>query len=118
MEGFITQPLHIHLEYSKKKGPYSIHGELLIKSSIPEIVKKYGKKFFIEKINGQLKLRKTSRYFSQVQGEMAILGVPWCDFVVWTLTDIYIERVNFDRAFWKDELLPKFGSFLYYMCSA
>ena len=93
------------------KCPYSIHGELLIKCSIPEIVKKYGKKFFMEEINGQLKLQKTSRYFSQVQGEMAILGVPWCDFVVWTLTDIYIERINFDRAFWQDELLPKLDHF-------
>ena len=42
---------------------------------------------------------------------MAILGVPWCDFVVWTLTDIYIEHINFDRALWQDELLPKLDHF-------
>lgn len=51
------------------KCPYSIDGELLIKSSIPEIVKKYGKKFLMEEINGQLKLRKTSRYFSKFKGK-------------------------------------------------
>ena len=43
--------------------------------------------------------------------EMAILKVPWCDFVVWTVVDIHIERIYFDHNFWEDQLLPKLDSF-------
>ena len=42
---------------------------------------------------------------------MAILKVPWCDFVVWTVVDIHIERIYFDHHFWEDQLLPKLDHF-------
>ena len=60
----------------------------------------------------QLRLKRYSNYYCQVIGEMAILEVPWCDFVVWTEAGIFVERVPFDRAFWGKELLPKLQAFL------
>ena len=44
-------------------------------------------------------LEKTHKYYAQVQGEMAIKGLPWVDFVVWTAAAsniIFVERVFFD----------------------
>ena len=43
-------------------------------------------------------LKKTHKYFAQVQGEMAIKGLPWVDFVVWTAAAsniIFVDRVFF-----------------------
>ena len=27
---------------------------------------------------------------------MAVVGLPWYDFVVWTLKDVFVERIQFD----------------------
>ena len=46
---------------------------------------KYGKKFFMRTGNDKmLYLSETHSYYAQVQGEMAILNVEWCDFVVFS----------------------------------
>jgi hypothetical protein len=44
-------------------------------------------------------LRKTSNHFYQVQGQMAICDVDFCDFVCWTPKGIHIERVQRDAQF-------------------
>lgn len=58
-------------------------------------------------------LKKTHNYYYQVQGQMAVAGLQWCDFVVWTLDDIFVERINFDEAFWKNQCYSKLHSFYY-----
>ena len=58
-----------------------------------------------------LRLKRNHSYFAQVQGQMAIGGRPWCDFVVYTNKGISIERIEFDRRHWEEELLPKLQSF-------
>ena len=55
------------------------------------------KKFFLEKVNGKFQLKKKHNYFYQIQGCMATLNVSWCDFVVLTIVDVHIERINFDK---------------------
>ena len=42
---------------------------------------------------------------------MAIGERPWCDFVVFTLKGISVQRIPFDKDFWNDRLLPKLLSF-------
>ncbi len=56
--------------------------------------------------NGSWQLKKTSHYYFQVQGEMAIKGCNVCHFVVWTIMDMVIVTVEFDAHFWKNILLP------------
>ena len=51
--------------------------------------------------NGKLKLKTSHNYFYQVQGQMAIAGMSWCDFYVWTLKGTSIERIYFDKDFWE-----------------
>jgi hypothetical protein len=31
---------------------------------------------------------------------MAIVGVEWCDFIVWTTKNMTVERICFDHIFW------------------
>ena len=62
-------------------------------------------------------LKRSHNYYCQTQGQMAIGERPWCDFVVYTKKGIHVERIKFDKAFWKDDLLPKLKSF-YHDCVA
>ena len=52
-------------------------------------------------------LRRNHKYFAQVQGQMAIGGREWCDFVVYTTKGIHIEIIHFDNQYWEKILLPK-----------
>ena len=50
-------------------------------------------------------LKHSSDYYYQVQGQLAVTGCQWCDFVVYTFKDITIERIYFDEDFWMDALV-------------
>lgn len=45
---------------------------------------------------GKLELKQTHAYYSQVQGQMLITGINWCDFVVSAEEDILIQRIYKD----------------------
>lgn len=57
--------------------------------------------FYCELINGKPYLKKEHIYFFQVQGQMGICGVDWCDFVVYTKKGLLIQRIVFDENFWE-----------------
>ncbi len=46
--------------------------------------------------SGKLELKQTHAYYSQVQGQMLITGMNWCDFVVSAEEDILIQRIYKD----------------------
>lgn len=48
---------------------------------------------------GVTSLKKDHQYFSQVQGQLGICGVDWCDFVVYTNKGMDIERILFDAVY-------------------
>lgn len=52
-------------------------------------------------------------YFDQIQGIMAILQLPYCDFVVWTPEVTQIRRYNFDPDYWKKVLYPRLYNFYF-----
>ena len=59
-------------------------------------------------IDGHPWLKKTHAYYYQVQGQMAITGLRWCDFAVWVgHGDLHVERIYFDPEMWEVEMLPK-----------
>ena len=65
------------------KCPYSIDNTVTIEFSPDDIAKEFGAKFFMKKGNdGNLHLPSDHQYYSQVQGEMVIIGEEWCDFAV------------------------------------
>lgn len=66
------------------KCPFSLKGKPVSKMEIQDIVNLSDPSFcLVHGIDGP-KLRHDHDYYAQVQGEMALMGLPWCDFVVWT----------------------------------
>lgn len=58
-----------------------------------------------------LHLKRTHDYYSQIQGQLAIVDRKWCDFIVYTTKGISVERIRFDSKFWMLQLLPKLTDF-------
>lgn len=56
--------------------------------------------FFLEKINENPTLKRNHNYYAQVQGQLGITQLPWCDFVVYTSKGISIERIPFEDQYW------------------
>lgn len=59
--------------------------------------------FYLEIKDGKPKLKKDHIYYDQVQGQMALTGAKWCDFVVYTSRGLSIERIHFDEEHWKKQ---------------
>ena len=58
------------------------------------------KSFFCELVDDRIRLKINHQYYYQVQGAMAVAGVEWCDFIVWTNVDMHKERISFNLSFW------------------
>ena len=47
---------------------------------------------------GQRKVNENHAYYWQVQGQLLITGLDWCDFVVFAEDDMMIQRIYRDSA--------------------
>lgn len=95
------------------KCPYSIDNHNITKMQINDILDLQHSGFCLQTSDCGTNLKRSHGYYAQVQGEMAIMGLPWCDFVVWThakVNNIFVERIKFDSAF-VAEMMPKLVSF-------
>nr|CAH7742876.1 unnamed protein product [Callosobruchus chinensis] len=54
----------------------------------------------LQLINNEVCLDKTHSYYFQVQQQMAITQMKYCDFVVWSTGGTFVERVIFNEDFW------------------
>lgn len=53
--------------------------------------------FCLVLINNEMFLSKTHSYFYQVQTQIHVTHLPWCDFVVWSpIQDLSVECVYYD----------------------
>ncbi|KAK7477395.1 hypothetical protein BaRGS_00031371 [Batillaria attramentaria] len=68
------------------------------------------KNFFCALVGDDVCLKKDHNYYYQVQGQMGISGRSWCDFVVWTLKGMSVERIPFDEGLWQ-AILTKLKDF-------
>ena len=48
---------------------------------------------------------KQHAYYCQLQGLMATAQIQWCNFVVLTNTDLYVESVYFDNDLWERKMV-------------
>lgn len=55
--------------------------------------------FCLEAVNGKLKLKHGHAYYYQIQTQLAVCELPYCDFVVWTPLSMHIERILLNKAF-------------------
>ena len=62
-------------------------------------------------VNGVPKLKTNDKqgYYAQIQGQLVLSGLPWCDFVIYLsgTHSVFVERINFDPTYWNNTLLPK-----------
>lgn len=47
--------------------------------------------------DGTFKLKTSHAYFWQVQGQLLITGLKWCDFFVWAEEDYFVEWVQANK---------------------
>ena len=68
--------------------------------------------FCLKNVGGQLRLRRSHMYYTQVQGQLHICNASWCDFVVWvgSVEKLFVERISADPQFW-ETILPKLQAF-------
>ena len=57
-----------------------------------------------------VKLDKDHAYYYQVQAQLHIMDVEFCDFIVWNENSLFIERILPDVEFW-GEVIPKVERF-------
>ena len=95
------------------KCQYSIKGTAINRMEVMDIVALNHQEFCLECVEGSVRLNRNHKFYAQVQGEMAIMYMPWCDFVVWTgaqKNNIFVERVHFDAEF-VSMMMPKLVEF-------
>ena len=69
----------------------------------------------IEKVGADFSLKKSHFYYAQVQGQLALTGLPWCDFCVYLSdsNEMCVDRIHFDSDFWENDL-PKLKNFFFF----
>lgn len=90
------------------KCPYSKRDETLEQAAEDSTfyLKNQGGKYY-------LKSEHQSGYFAQVQGQLALTGLPWCDFCVFlsNSNEMCVDRIYFDQHYWSQKLFPKLEEF-------
>ena len=56
---------------------------------------------YLMKDGQSLKLKRHHSYYTQVQGQLAVTGLQWCDFFVWCENDLHMETIHFDPQDWQ-----------------
>ena len=70
---------------------YSINGHITVSMTPTKIADEHPDFFMKRDNDGFLRLPTSHAYYAQVQGEMALLDVEWCDFVVFSNNTIVID---------------------------
>ncbi|XP_056005483.1 uncharacterized protein LOC125659233 [Ostrea edulis] len=72
-----------------------------------------GKNFSFLQTNeeGQTVLRKSHPYYDQIQGQLYISGHSLCYFVVYTFSDLFVEKLFIDQDYCENALIPKLELF-------
>ena len=67
--------------------------------------------FFLQRdTTGEVHLSTSHKYYYQIQGQIAVCNVKFCDFVCWTPKGIFIERILRDNSF-IDRIVPQLQLF-------
>ena len=69
--------------------------------------------FCIVENNGKIKLSSSHSYYYQIQTQMYVTNLPWCDFVLWTpVQDPFVQRVYYCKSF-MERAISKAHSFYF-----
>lgn len=71
--------------------------------------------FCMTQKDGKWSLRRDHCYLYQVQAQLSVCKVSYCDFVVWTETGIAVERITVDSTFYETVMEDAKHFFIYGM---
>ncbi|KAG5895993.1 hypothetical protein JTB14_005099 [Gonioctena quinquepunctata] len=96
--------LRLHLEIK------CLHKVAELRISPEEATKK---NICLEHVKDQLRLKRNHLYYYQVQGQLNICRRIICYFVVFVDTErgLFIEKIERDKKFWNEMMLPKLSYF-------
>lgn len=60
-------------------------------------MKSYVECKYLSMSNGIFQLKRSHAYFWQIQGQLLLTGLTWCDFFVWAEDDFFVQRVQVDK---------------------
>ena len=106
-DGLVTDPQEESAGMVEYKNPYNARYMM-----IPEAVEKVKDFCLTRNEDGHLWLKQSHPYYYQVQATMFCTKRNWCDFVVNTTQDLYIERIRFNEQFWT-KVMPKLKTFYF-----
>ena len=97
------------------------------RTMIPEVACQEVNQFCSSLADGQVMLKKTHNYYYQVQGQLEITQLPWCDFLNWTPQGTSLQRIESDeklwttvypklRFFYREYLLPEIADPVFSSC--
>ena len=86
----------------KVKCPYCVRDK-----EIPERLEKVS---CMENVAGKIQLRKSHQYYYQIQTQVFVCNVDYCDFVIWTEEGLLHDRMEPDHALW-DEICERATGF-------
>ena len=95
------------------KCPYNINGQVTVSMNPTEISDKHPDFFMKMGDNNLLYLPPDHAYYAPDQGEMAVLDVEWCDFVVFSNDTVVVDQIIADYDYWMDllEKLEQYQNF-------
>ena len=106
-DGMVLDPSHVPSEgLVELKNPSSVQDMTIVEAC------EMKKGFCIKKRQGTVQLDRNHDYYYQVQCQLYCTERAWCDFVVRTKKDLYIERIQFDQQWWQNQL-PKIKTFYF-----
>ncbi|XP_076078325.1 uncharacterized protein LOC143048513 isoform X2 [Mytilus galloprovincialis] len=68
-------------------------------------------KFLQMDSNGNIVLKESSNYYDQIQGQLFVTKRSLCYFVVYTLCDLFVQKINLNEEYCNNCLVPKLESF-------
>ena len=69
--------------------------------------------FYLADVDGKTELSKSHMYFYQVQTQMHVTCLNWCDFCVWSpVGEPFVQRIGYEKAF-MDKALIKAQNFYF-----
>ena len=82
------------------------------KSLISDVCRK-SSSFCLKEENGEIRLSTTHAYYYQIQTEMHVTRLQWCDFVVWSpIEDTFVQRVYYNKPF-MENIIAKVQAFYF-----
>lgn len=83
------------------KCPYSIRNEMISPSNLSSL----------EQTPEGVRLKKSSNYYFQVIGQLQLVQLSRCYFIVYTHVDLFVQLIDADDDFFENSMLPKLKEF-------